>query len=156
MPTRGYRDRTFPTGVLPKEDEQFVVEWLTQRIRDEELAMREKVTLPDGTQRPMNAWEVHMANVRKLVHVVNLKSVESGGVYVPSGESDTGEAMVVVGKHTSTKSAARTLIHERSNHEMRENVAPKVYGASEVICERQDNKAVRHRIARAVERNILG
>jgi hypothetical protein len=155
MSTRGYRDRSIRMEVLPEEDERLVVDWITERLRQEALAARKTVTLPDGTERPMNDWEVYQDNIERQLELVELMSVPGGGAYLPAEESDSGEPTILVGHHRNRKKKARTLIHERSHHEMRENVAPNVYGASEVICRGQDNRAVRHRIGQKVEENMV-
>jgi hypothetical protein len=72
-----------------------------------------------------------------------------GGAYIAAEEAEAMVATIALSK--TSRKRAKVLAHELANHLMRTKVAPVLYGADEVICTDQNNRAVRHEIARRVE-----
>jgi hypothetical protein len=110
-----------------------------------------------GESAGLNEWEHHQMRVRMNVVLARLMDAEvsDAALFDPTTFAATMPVILVALGQSDTlesKRFARRIRHELAESLQRDWVAPNVYDTDVVICDRQDNRKVRHEIARMVER----
>lgn len=112
--------------------------------------------LGDAKGPEMNEAQLHQAAVDLTVRLAEVMTREgnTGGGYVHADELAALESLVLISKNATGRKYRRIVSHELSHHLMHDWVAPALYGVDEVVCTRQDNYAMRERIAKGVEDDL--
>jgi hypothetical protein len=111
-----------------------------------------------GVTEGRSTVDVHRAMVRMNVllseFMVAGVSDISTAAHIAPDQFGTLMPIILAGTATPQPERARQIAHELAHELMREWVAPALYDTDAVICTAQDNRRVRHEIARQVEEMV--